>query len=406
MSSVKSRGNVSTELKMLSLLRANKLSGWRRHANITGKPDFSWFKKKIALFVDGCFWHKCPHCFRGPKSNLAYWKRKIGLNRKRDLNVNKYLRSMGWTVIRVWECQISRQETIMRIRKALHEYVNSSNWPTTAERNNYKLAEYELDIQFRCSGSDAFVNWVNNTLGIKRTANVLWNQKEEFDFKIFDSPEALEEEIRKKAAQGSTARMTAGFCWPWSDPDDRGILRNDVSIGKYQRPWNAKPEAKKLAAGIPVSNLWAYDPNGLNQVGCVYTAQGFEFDYVGVIFGSGLVYNFENQSWEGKLENSADQIVKRSKEDFVKLVKNTYRVLLSRGMKGCYVYFVDKETEKFIKSRIEWADEAGGGRASPASLWRNDRREAGYAPHWYRRYSVRIFSLYRDWSIWKQWGRK
>jgi DNA mismatch endonuclease (patch repair protein) len=112
MSSVKSRGNVSTELKMLSLLRANKLSG---------------FKKKIALFVDGCFWHKCPHCFRGPKSNLAYWKRKIGLNRKRDLNVNKYLRSMGWTVIRVWECQISRQETIMRIRKALHEYVNSSN---------------------------------------------------------------------------------------------------------------------------------------------------------------------------------------------------------------------------------------------------------------------------------------
>lgn len=228
------------------------------------------------------------------------------------------------------------------------EYIKES-----AERNKCKLSEYELEIQFRCSGSDAFVNWINNTLGIKRTANVLWNHEEEFDFKIFDSPETLENEIRKKTTQGFSARLSAGFCWPWSNPDEHGNLINDVKIGKYQRPWNAKPEAKKLAANIPKSNLWAYDPNGINQIGCVYTAQGFEFDYIGVIFGSDLVYNFENQSWEGKPENNADRPVKRSKDDFLKLVKNTYRVLLSRGMKGCYVYFVDKDTEKYIKTRIE-----------------------------------------------------
>jgi len=135
--------------------------------------------------------------------------------------------------------------------------------------------------------------------------------------------------------------------------DNNGFLKEDVIIGDYRRPWNAKPEARKLAPGIPKASLWAYDSNGINQVGCVYTAQGFEFDYIGVIFGKDLVYNFDKQRWEGHKEYSADNVVKRSKEKFTELVKNTYRVLLTRGMKGAYVYFVDKDTERFFKSRIE-----------------------------------------------------
>jgi DUF2075 family protein len=85
----------------------------------------------------------------------------------------------------------------------------------------------------------------------------------------------------------------------------------------------------------------------------VYTAQGFEFDYVGVIIGNDFIYDFNSQSWVGHPQNSADRVVKRAKGQFVDLVKNTYRVLLTRGMKGCYVCFVDAETEKFIKTRIE-----------------------------------------------------
>lgn len=222
-----------------------------------------------------------------------------------------------------------------------------------ANKNKCKVFEYELEIQFRCSGSDAFINWINNTLGIKRTPNVLWNLKEEFDFKIFNTPEALESAIREKAQKGFTARMTAGFCWPWSMPDADGNLEDDVEIEGYKRPWNAKPESKKLAKEIPVSNLWAYDSGGINQIGCIYTAQGFEFDYVGVIIGNDLIFDFETQSWKGIPENSADTVVKRSKDQFLQLTKNTYRVLLSRGMKGCYVYFIDKETEKFFKTRLE-----------------------------------------------------
>ena len=220
-------------------------------------------------------------------------------------------------------------------------------------KNNCKIFEYELEAQFRCNGSDAFVNWINNTLGIKRTANVIWDQHEEFEFKVFDSPKEVENAIREKVKAGYTGRMTAGFCWPWSDSNPDGTLKTDVVIGNYKRPWNAKPESRILASGIPKSNVWAHDPNGIDQIGCVYTAQGFEFDYAGVIFGNDLFYDFDEQSWKGNPQNSADGVVKRSKEKFVDLVKNTYRVLLSRGMKGCYVYFLDEDTEKFFKSRIE-----------------------------------------------------
>jgi len=222
-----------------------------------------------------------------------------------------------------------------------------------SEEKKAKVFEYELAAQFRCNGSDAFVNWVNNTLGIQKTANILWDQKEEFDFQILDSPTELENSIRKKVSQGHTGRVVAGFCWEWSMPNEDGTLKDDVVIGDYKRPWDAKPEASRLAPGIPKAELWAYDPNGINQIGCIYTAQGFEFDYVGVIFGPDLTYDFDKQTWAGNKENSADSVVRRSNEQFVELVKNTYRVLLTRGMKGCYVYFMDKDTERFFKSRIE-----------------------------------------------------
>jgi hypothetical protein len=222
-----------------------------------------------------------------------------------------------------------------------------------AQAMNCNVFEYELEAQFRCSGSDAFVNWIDNTLGIRRTANVLWEGNESFDFKIFDSPQALEEAIRKKAAECCTARMTAGFCWKWSKPRPDGTLVEDVVIGEYRRPWNARPEAARLAKGLPKASLWAHLPGGIDQVGCIYTAQGFEFDYAGVIFGNDLLYRFDRQDWAGDREQSYDTVVKRSGVKFANLVKNTYRVLLSRGMKGCYVHFMDKETEHFIRSRMD-----------------------------------------------------
>jgi uncharacterized protein len=216
-----------------------------------------------------------------------------------------------------------------------------------------QVSDYELEVQFRCAGSDGFVKWVNNTLGVERTPNVLWEGAEGFDFQILGSVWDLEAAIRKKAADGFTARVAAGFCWPWSEPREDGTLVDDVVIGDYRRPWDAKPGNWRLASGIPSASLWATDPNGINQIGCVYNIQGFELDYVGVIWGPDLIYDLDRQTWVGDKKKSSDNVVKRSKDRFVELVKNTYRVLLSRGMKGCYVCFMDRDTERFVRSRME-----------------------------------------------------
>jgi DUF2075 family protein len=221
---------------------------------------------------------------------------------------------------------------------------------SAAETAGAVLQEFELDGQFRCAGSEEFIRWVDATLEIAND-ELLWGSDGQFDFRIFDSVEEMAEAVRSKANGGYSARLVAGFCWPWSDPDSSGHLVDDVKLDGFSMPWNAKPDAGKLAVGIPKSNFWASDPEGINQVGCVYTAQGFEFDYVGVIFGKDLVYS---NGWIGNRKLSEDSVVKKAPEaEFVNLVKHTYRVLLTRGMKGCYVFFEDPKTRDFFLSQIK-----------------------------------------------------
>jgi hypothetical protein len=223
-----------------------------------------------------------------------------------------------------------------------------------AREQGSELREYRLDAQFRCAGSDAFVNWIDNTLGVARTATQVWNQKEEsFELKVFSSAKTLDAAIRQRVSEDNSARLVAGFCWPWSNPKSDGSLVDDVVIGDFLRPWNARPEAKRLAKNVPKATLWAHDARGVDQVGCVYTAQGFEFDYVGVIWGADLRFDPVTQDWVADTVHSHDSTVKRSKVGFREFIKNTYRVLLSRGLKGCYIYCVDPETAKFLLSRTE-----------------------------------------------------
>ncbi len=138
-----------------------------------------------------------------------------------------------------------------------------------AEAFEAPIFEYELDVQFRCGGSDAFVRWIENTLGVRRTANALWSPDENFDFRIVDSPEQLDRMIREQAGHGHSARLTAGYCWPWSKPATDGTLVDDVQIGRWARPWNARPDSGRLASGIPKSHLWASESGGMDQVGCI-----------------------------------------------------------------------------------------------------------------------------------------
>jgi uncharacterized protein len=235
-----------------------------------------------------------------------------------------------------------------------NEIGNSDDIERLARERGAEVYEERLEAQFRCGGSAGFVQWVEHTLGIRRSPNPLWSGDPNFDFDVVDSVEELEAIVRSHAAHGRTARLVAGYCWRWSDPDTAGQLPADVQVGDWAMPWNAKPDKSRLAPGIPRSHLWASEPGGLEQVGCIYTAQGFEFDHVGVIWGRDLVHR-GRRGWVGQPEHSHDGGLKRgtSPERFTELVKNTYRVLLSRGLRGCTVHFLDEPTRDFVLSRIE-----------------------------------------------------
>ena len=117
---IKAKGNKKTEVRLAELLRGAGINGWRRHLPIPGRPDFSFRKQKVAVFVDGCFWHGCPRCFRLPNQNRAFWKAKIEGNRRRDRSVNGRLRRLGWKVIRIRECRLKHSDqVVVRIKNAL-----------------------------------------------------------------------------------------------------------------------------------------------------------------------------------------------------------------------------------------------------------------------------------------------
>jgi DNA mismatch endonuclease (patch repair protein) len=120
MASVRTVGG-TTERKMEALLRQNGIRGFRKQWPVAGKPDFAWPKSKVALFVDGCFWHGCPRCDRPSKSNTTFWKSKIVSNRRRDARVARKLRNDGWSVLRVWECRIAEERTVARIMRAVSQ---------------------------------------------------------------------------------------------------------------------------------------------------------------------------------------------------------------------------------------------------------------------------------------------
>ena len=113
MQSIRGKGNKTTELKLLALFKEHKITGWRRHQPLPGKPDFAFLKQKLAIFVDGCFWHGCSSCYREPRKNTAFWKNKVQVNQRRDQRVSRQLREKGWKVCRIWECRLKKPSTVV-----------------------------------------------------------------------------------------------------------------------------------------------------------------------------------------------------------------------------------------------------------------------------------------------------
>ncbi|WP_299780492.1 DUF2075 domain-containing protein [uncultured Formosa sp.] len=221
-----------------------------------------------------------------------------------------------------------------------------------AHKYNCSIEEVELISQFRCNGSDNYLDWLESTLGYSDKKLKL-KKEDNFDFKIIESPQKLYDILLEKNKNNVTSRLVAGFCWEWSKKlDENGNLVKDVKIGDFEMPWETHGNMTKAPAGYVKWYEWAYKPEGIKQVGCIYTAQGFEFDYIGVIVGDDIIYDRDNDCLLGNIDGTKDPTLKRGKENFDEYVKNIYRVLMTRGMKGCYVYFVNKEVENYFRSRI------------------------------------------------------
>lgn len=233
--------------------------------------------------------------------------------------------------------------------------------------------ELELASQFRCNGSDGYLAWLDYALQIRTTANTDLDDID-YEFKVFDDPSALQQAIVAKNRRANKARLVAGYCWPWSSKKDKQAMDIEFPEFGFAAQWNLDDDGM----------LWAIADDSVEQVGCIHTCQGLEFDYVGVIIGDDFVIR------EGRAVTRADKragqdrsvhgykTLFKNQPEYAKaqadqIIKNTYRTLMTRGQKGCFIYCTDEETRQYFQAFVpslsnENSAEIGSGSSSLGSL--------------------------------------
>ena len=220
-----------------------------------------------------------------------------------------------------------------------------------AKAESSEVTQLKLLSQFRCNGSDGYLAWVDNTLEIQPTAN--YNLEDiDYDIRVLDSPLEVRELIIEKNKINHRSRMLAGYCWDWIRDGKNNSKVHDIKIGDFEMSWNLG------------NSIFALDETSIDEIGCIHTSQGLEFDYVGLIIGDDMRY--ENHhivtdfSKRAKTDQSMKGIKKLDKQDHCKaeekadeIIKNTYRTLMTRGMKGCYIYCTDQNLRNYLKQKIQ-----------------------------------------------------
>lgn len=212
-----------------------------------------------------------------------------------------------------------------------------------------EVYEDTLLSQFRCNGSDSYLSWIDNVLEINTegTDEFDWD----YDIRICDTPQEVYDLILEKNKINNKSRMVAGYCWNWISEGKNNTDVHDIEIGDFGMSWN-----------LGSSSTWAIDPESVHEIGCIHTCQGLEFDYVGVIIGEDLRYD-DGIVTDFTKRARTDQSIKGLKGMYKKdrdkaeaiadcIIKNTYRTLLTRGQKGCYIYCVDEKLKEYLKSRL------------------------------------------------------
>lgn len=210
----------------------------------------------------------------------------------------------------------------------------------------------ELRSQFRCNGSDGYLAWLDSTLQIRDTANSTL-ENIDYDFRVFDSPVKLREEITQKNVINNKARLVAGYCWKWASKKDKYAMDIQISDYGFEAQWNLSTDG----------SLWIISPESVREVGCIHTCQGLEVDYIGVIIGPDLVVRNGKVITDAGKRDGRDKtirgykkLLKEKPEEAARItdeiIKNTYRTLMTRGQKGCYIFCADQETNEYFSKLI------------------------------------------------------
>jgi DUF2075 family protein len=221
------------------------------------------------------------------------------------------------------------------------------NW---AKKLNADVKQFKLTSQFRCNGSTAYTAWLDNVLDVRETANFELDP-EMYDFRVFDDPNEMRKAIEEKNLQANRARIVAGYCWNWVSKKERDAYDIEFPDFNFKMRWNLNDHGMR----------WIIEDESVSEAGCIHTCQGLELDYVGVIVGNDLLYRegllTANPDARAKTDQSIKGYKKLLKQDPVKakkkaesIIKNTYKTLMTRGQKGCFVYCTDPETREYFKS--------------------------------------------------------
>jgi len=247
-----------------------------------------------------------------------------------------------------------------------------------AEACRAEVTELKLESQFRCNGSDGYLAWVNHVLQIEKTATSTLDGID-YDFRVCSSPNELFELIARENTVDNKARLVAGYCWDWKGKKKPEIKDIVIPEHNFAMRWNLDSQG----------GLWIISPESVNEVGCIHTCQGLELDYVGVIIGPDFVIRDGIAVTDATMRSSQDRSIhgfkKMLKEDPEKaraltkrIIKNTYRTLMTRGQKGCYVFATDSETNDYFREFVDSASQSGVGREEILRVAdiRNDKGEA------------------------------
>lgn len=219
-----------------------------------------------------------------------------------------------------------------------------------AEEEHSEVSKLKLTSQFRCNGSDGYLAWLDDVLEIQETGNYSLEDID-YDIRILDTPNEVRDLIIEKNNENHRSRMLAGYCWDWISTGKNDTSVHDIKIGDFEMSWNLG------------STIFAIDDSSIDQVGCIHTSQGLEFDYAGVIIGDDMRFVnghiVTDYTQRAKTDQSIKGLKKLAKENpseaarrADEIIKNTYRTLMTRGMKGCYVYCTDPSLRDYLRQRL------------------------------------------------------